>query len=523
MFTLIIQAGGKGNRLKTFTKNKPKGLISIRSKPLVSHLIDFFCSDNLCKEVIIIVDYKKEVFKKYNRFLEEIHKNISIKIFESEEYKGTAGGIKKVVEEYNIKGPILLSWCDILPETDNHLFKKLIKNIATIKDKVTIFYSDGVKCRWSLVFKDDCVELTEKKSINFGILGLFYIPDYKIINFLEYSGEFVRTLSEKLNRRLINVAQIKNLKEVGDFENLVSIYEEDKSTRFFNQINFKNNKVYKKAINNEYSALIKGEFDWYKKVNKLGFKDIPSIRELKNQELILENVKGKNIFSIDNPSEMLIYTKNCFYALNKLHSLSFIEANQSCCEEVYLNKTIKRLKSVSSLFQLKDKELIINNSKCINILAFDNWEEILREAYKKLPIALQFTPIHGDPTSSNNIMRDGGSICYIDPRGYFNKTGIFGDPRYDISKLYYSIVGGYDYFNRKLFDYEVSDNVIKYNIWRDQKLFEPSIEWLSNEIFNLSDIKLIHSFIWLSLTGYCLDDYDSIILSYFIGCQFFSE
>ena len=40
MYTLIIQAGGKGSRLKSFTQNKPKALLSINSLPLISNIIN---------------------------------------------------------------------------------------------------------------------------------------------------------------------------------------------------------------------------------------------------------------------------------------------------------------------------------------------------------------------------------------------------------------------------------------------------------------------------------------------------
>ena len=33
-------------------------------------------------------------------------------------------------------------------------------------------------------------------------------------------------------------------------------------------------------------------------------------------------------------------------------------------------------------------------------------------------------------------------------------------------------------------------------------------------------IRILHALIWLSLTGYCLDDYDSIVMSYIIGCKY---
>ena len=72
-YTLLIQAGGSGKRLKTFTKNKPKGLVTYNSKPIVSHLIDVFANIEICERVIIIVDYKEDIFMEYLPFLKNFH------------------------------------------------------------------------------------------------------------------------------------------------------------------------------------------------------------------------------------------------------------------------------------------------------------------------------------------------------------------------------------------------------------------------------------------------------------------
>ncbi len=42
-------------------------------------------------------------------------------------------------------------------------------------------------------------------------------------------------------------------------------------------------------------------------------------------------------------------------------------------------------------------------------------------------------------------------IVMFDPRGYFGKKELYGDPDYDFAKVYYSVVGSYDIFNRRRF------------------------------------------------------------------------
>ncbi|MBO8244227.1 NTP transferase domain-containing protein [Prochlorococcus marinus XMU1411] len=522
-YTLLIQAGGSGKRLKTFTKNKPKALVTYNSKPLVSHLIDVFSIRNICERVIIIVDYKEDIFMEYLPYLKNFHPEIKIDLISSKPAKGTVAGLKKTIKEFDISSPILYSWCDLVPTYDYQYYKKMIKEVIKIKDKITIFYSKGVTCRWSIERKNNKINLIEKSSSEKGVLGIFYIPNKKLIDFYGDSGEFVRLMSEKINFKFINIKSIDGFLELGDYENLISLYNEKNTTRYFNKIKFDNGKIIKESVFKDFQKLIKREYKWYLEVLKLGYMDIPKGIIKDGNKLIMEKINGKSYFEIQNEDEMLQYTKYCYSSLSNLHNLNKVPIKINSLEEVYLNKTIQRIESVFSLLPKKESKILINNIECINLVAHSNWRDLLKEKFKRLSFISHFRPIHGDPTLSNNIYKsDSNCVKFIDPRGYFYDEGIYGDPRYDLAKLYYSIKGGYDFFNRKLFDYEYNEKVFNFSIWRKDNLYLKSIKWLEKKIKNIDDIKIIHSFIWLSLTGYCVDDYDSIITSYFIGCQYFS-
>ena len=58
---IIVQAGGKGTRLKHLTKNKPKALVPIDNLPMIFHLFRKYPD----KRFIIIADYHKEVLRAY--------------------------------------------------------------------------------------------------------------------------------------------------------------------------------------------------------------------------------------------------------------------------------------------------------------------------------------------------------------------------------------------------------------------------------------------------------------------------
>ena len=60
--------------------------------------------------------------------------------------------------------------------------------------------------------------------------------------------------------------------------------------------------------------------------------------------------------------------------------------------------------------------------------------------------------VHGDLCLSNILYDLRSRICkLLDPRGSFGAAGIYGDPRYDVAKLYHSIYGLYDFITNDLF------------------------------------------------------------------------
>ena len=46
-FEVIVQAGGRGSRLRHYTWNKPKCLFSYEGKPVIFHLFDVFKNSNI--------------------------------------------------------------------------------------------------------------------------------------------------------------------------------------------------------------------------------------------------------------------------------------------------------------------------------------------------------------------------------------------------------------------------------------------------------------------------------------------
>jgi hypothetical protein len=278
---------------------------------------------------------------------------------------------------------------------------------------------------------------------------------------------------------------------------------------------FKGDIVLKYPLNEQGQKLAQDEINWYKKVIGLKYKNIPQIYGF--DPLVMEKVKGENIFEyafLTKGFKRALLAK-IVAALKDLHNLvEPIAANVDDCENNYITKTFDRLALVQELVPFaKDPSVMINGKKCTNIFAVkDKITAEMRTMYPK-----QFHLIHGDCTFHNMMIETKGvRPVLIDPRGYFGKTKFYGDADYDWAKLYYSVVGNYDQFNRKNFSLEIKDSEVELEIvsnnWGD----------LEDDFFALTGadrrkIKLLHAIIWLSLTTYAWEDYDAICGAFYKG------
>jgi thiamine kinase-like enzyme len=207
-------------------------------------------------------------------------------------------------------------------------------------------------------------------------------------------------------------------------------------------------------------------------------------------------------------------------SLTYLHDLGTQPSVENDVRDTYIKKTIDRVLSVSKIIPNFDqKAFTINGLKCKNVF---NDVGIFEELFKELNPKF-FTPIHGDPTFSNTLVDKNLKVWYIDPRGYFARPGIWGDPMYDFAKVYYSAIGGYDSFNRRKFKLHV-DNETAVVLMEDSPFSTVGKE-IFTDYFNkdIAKIEVLHGLIWLALSGYAKDDIDSVIGSFYLGLYYLEQ
>lgn len=488
---VIIQAGGKGTRMGKYTWNKPKALVSVDSLPMIFHTFKVFKNSNF----IIIGDYKYEVLREYLKIFSDIN-YILIKTGE----KGTCAGLNTALKFIPQNEPLVYVWSDLVLPKDFELNLNNNKNLIGI--------SKDFECRWS--YKNG--EFVEEKSKEFGVAGFFVFNSKKEIEDVPSSGEFVKYLKSK-NIEFDEIP-LYGTKEFGIKEEYEEYIFSKRISRPFNEVKIANDKVIKIPLDEKGFALAEHESNWYKYISTKSYSNIPKVLSL--DPITLEKVDGLHPFEVNSYKDKKKVLDKILEAFEKLHNLSQpIHSNYFSLEKEYYVKTFERMDKVYKLIPFAtEKEIKINNKWFLNPFYLEeDIKNLVREFYPE-----KFHPIHGDPTFSNMLIdKNLDKVYLIDPRGYFGFDKIYGDKDYDYAKLYYSLKGNYDKFNQKHFDLKIENTEVFLDIESNE--YEQLEEYFFENIKSVNEdkIKLLHAIIWLSLTTYAWDDYDSICGAFYNG------
>ena len=269
---IVVQAGGKGTRLKNLTKNKPKALVPVDNLPMIFHLFRKFPD----RKFIVIGDYKYDVLEKYMKAFAQVEYTLVC----ATGFTGTCAGLQQALACVPENQSFLLIWCDLVLPGDF----KLPEN-----DGNTIGISKDFVCRW----KYENGEFSEEKSAEHGVAGYFIFQNKKILEGIPQNGEFVRWLRERTIA--FKEQDLYRTHEYG-------IYEEwDKlpkmQCRPFNRVWVEKGRFYKEGIDVQGVRLAAREKTWYQKLQGRNFKNIPIIYGY--DPLCMEQIKGKNIYELN--------------------------------------------------------------------------------------------------------------------------------------------------------------------------------------------------------------------------------
>ena len=496
---VIVQAGGLGTRMQTMTATKPKALIDVRNKPILFHLFDAFPQ----ADFIVVGDYQYDVLDRYLTTFAQERRCILVKACG----KGNAAGLNEAISYVGDNESFVVVWSDlILPEGFSlpESFEGCL--VGTVP----------FRCSWS--FADGAMR--KEASDQHGVAGFYAFSDKSFCETLPQEGSFTTWLS----RQSFPMAELplNGCQDVGTLEAYLHLENSKYRCRPYNSINVLEESVVKTGLTPEAESFIAREVDWYKAVKAYGFDDVPQL--LDENPLRLERIHGQNLFLCSlNAEGKRAALHRMADALARLHSFEKRPADSADLYREYFEKTLTRLRMVADAVPFGHERTVrINGKDCLNVLAN---VEIFRRAVLDTLMRTHYTPFHGDCQLTNTLVNEEGRVFFIDPRGYFGKSKVFGDPRYDWAKVFYAVCGNFDQFNVKNFHFHQTEDGVEFQIdsggW----------EFLTDELFQRipsdegtrKEIELIHAIVWMSMASHVWEDYDSMCVAFMNGTMLFNR
>lgn len=518
----IILCGGLGTRLTKYTNQLyPKVLLSIGNQLFIDKLIEYWFKQNI--ETLYLVFSEDSHINMVSRYLNHFHKDKQIEILKYPDVDGTFNTLYDVlISNPQIKENLFISWSDIIPNTD-----------LTISEQPYCIYTDSDK-RHRYNF-NGIIEPSNEQIGN--IPGLYWIKNIDIKQFISFriinrNNDFIEFLRTVYVGLIDNIEiTISDIGDVSKYEKYIS--ENSISQRWFNGITFNEDTVIKESIFKHGIDVMKSEIDFYNTMKELNVESIfPKIYRTVNNDsgtlIEMENLETSGFVTVNRylSNAGLDKYEKCYAdylnAITQLHSSDNKDINIDDIIKEYITVTSERYKNIEYLIPKDIKNVIITN---LNIEGYSVYSlRLIRDYYKimkdlsrylletYIESDYKFCPIHGDTNSSNTMYNsESKEIKFIDPRGRFGNSKIYGDPNYDIAKFLYGITG-YDTFNLdKFYTIEFVEDKLKV------LTIESANVLLLDKLTDDNHLKILIGLIWLKLPYYIKNNPNKVIASFYTG------
>lgn len=192
----IILAGGRGERLRPLTDDRPKVMVELDGKPIMAWQIEWLKSHGISK-FVLTVSYKYEVVQKY--FGDGSKFGIKIDYSIEETPLGRGGGIKKAFKSPLVSGEPDVVICngDIITRLN---LKEMIKEHLNQKVLVSLLLVPYLS-RWGVVKIDEqnhVIGFEEKPKLPYWINGGIYVFNKDVEPLLPEIGDHEKETFPKI-------------------------------------------------------------------------------------------------------------------------------------------------------------------------------------------------------------------------------------------------------------------------------------------------------------------------------------
>lgn len=289
----------------------------------------------------------------------------------------------------------------------------------------------------------------------------------------------------------------------------------------FNTIEISGDIIKKSAKNNYGEAKMRREILFYLHVNRLQIQQfkVPTILDYSLEKCYYSMTYLRDykelytVFSSFHKTQKAsILLERIFKSLNALHQNKKNVEKHQVIRDLYLETIDKINTRFICIEKVIDTYSYIDTISCNGHSIQRKSIQYILEKIKNtvdeycgsLDDIIEYSLIHGDCQFNNILIHETEDIVFIDPRGYFGNTPLFGLKEYDIAKVYFALSGYDEFDNRYVDNIDIDNTTIKINLdILDSTIFHKNkfittlliSIWLSNaHIFIENEKKCIHSY-----------------------------
>lgn len=500
----VILGAGLATRLYPITHHIPKVLVNYKQHTILKNLHDIY-TDLGADEIIVVVHSKFQSM--VEAYAEQ--ENLKINIQTVDESYGSAYALAlldPILHGHNV----ILNWCDIIPDFGSWCWEQ------------NTIYVKGNECRFK--FEGDRIKNVGETGGN--VVGIYQIADWEF-----YMGETKEEINEQCEGKdfvdflygpAFKCSELYNLIDLGDMPKLKAAHESRELNRSFNAVEINETTVEKFALTEQSKKLQKDELSWYDAL--AGNNVAPEIYSRGEFSFVMERIHGSNMF---DHMKFLSQESRIEMIDNVLDALDFdrhgIKVDEETIEDdftkEFYTKVVDRCRSIEPLINSFGKIEYVNGVKIGRL------KPMLKQAlahlidYHHQQFGRRYHIIHGDPNFSNTMIDDKNEIKFIDPRGYFGDTKLYGSRLYDEAKVLYA-VSGYDDFNANASWGGFSIDETTKGLFVD---IQPLV-YKHEKLNSFNDYhRLAVAVIWIALGGYFKNNPLKAVAAYYHGMRLLTK
>lgn len=494
----------------------PPVLFPLNSKTVLERLCEKY--SNQVDKIYV------STFEKFELVEDYIHwKKLPVEIIKLNSLGFLGDSILKCLEVINEENPIvdnlIINFGDTIIDEDVNFENNIGYKESMLCEEWTYF--DNNNNELELLFDKEEVDSSDKNKYKL-FVGLFCIND--INDFLFYlrkykklkfnSDFFYEAIVDYSKQHVFSYQLIDKWFDVGHIENIKTA-KTGVAARAFNSIDIDENRGLLTKRSENVDKFI-SEILWYLRIPKKLQYLIPRIYDY---SIDIENTYIQmEYYGYNTLHELLIFGElpllkwqqifeRLKFMIKEMAGYTFcgnrLDIKQSL-EDIYINKTIQRLnklKSDSNFQIFFENEIHINGIKYPSL---SRYIEIMPQILGSRLInnfTGNFSIIHGDLCFSNILIEEGHNFLrIIDPRGQFGSFDLYGDPRYELAKLFHTLEGNYDLIIEDMFELNIKNTNIEFLLpAKTKKVFNIFKDVFNDNIENINDIRLIESLLFFSM------------------------